>query len=210
MSTQRGFVVHVGHLRRSPGLQWHRAWREPMVDLEVTGSRVPDDLPVELDVVLEAVLGGISATGVVRFSWVGACRRCLGRAAGVRAVDVAEIFTPESDGEDSYPLLGDLVDLEPLLRDAVLLELPPAPLCRADCRGLCPTCGADRNATACRCGPGLDPRWSALEQLYPRPPGREEVAGSAEQPWPSAHRAEMVASGEDPRSGYPASGPTTR
>ena len=188
------FVVDVGHLRRSPGLQWHRTWREPMADLVVTGSAVPAGQPVELDVVLESVLGGVRALGVVRFGWAGACRRCLRPAAGSVEVAVAEMFTPGSDGEDTYPLVGDLVDLEPLVRDAVLLELPPAPLCHPGCRGLCPACGTDRNVATCRCGPALDGRWAALDQLYPAP----------------ARRAPRAVSAEDLRSSYRAAGPTTR
>lgn len=210
MTAASSFVVHVGHLRRSPGLQWRRRWREPMADLVVTGSMVPEELPVELDVVLEAVLGGIRATGVVRFSWVGACRRCLQMVSGVRELAVAEIFAPGSDDEDTYPLLGDLIDVEPLMRDAVLLELPPAPLCHPGCRGLCPICGADRNVVPCHCTPGLDSRWAALEQLSSRPAQRDEMVVPGEEPIAQRRRTEMTVSSEEPRSGYPATGPTTR
>ena len=57
-----------------------------------------------------------------------------------------------TDGdEEAYPLTGDELDLEPLARDAVLLELPLAPLCSEDCRGLCPQCGANWNTEPCDC-----------------------------------------------------------
>jgi uncharacterized protein len=75
--------------------------------------------------------------------------------------------TPDDDAdEETYPLLGDHLDLEPLARDAVLLALPLAPLCREDCAGLCPTCGAERAGGACGCDPApVDPRWAALDVL---------------------------------------------
>ncbi len=60
----------------------------------------------------------------------------------------------------------DQVDLELVSREAILLDLPLAPLCREDCAGLCPTCGIDLNEGACDCAPSTaDPRWSALDAL---------------------------------------------
>ncbi|MEK6683518.1 MAG: DUF177 domain-containing protein [Nitrospirota bacterium] len=52
---------------------------------------------------------------------------------------------------DAYGYSGDAIDLSALVREQILLVLPAYPLCRADCRGLCPQCGADRNRLSCRC-----------------------------------------------------------
>jgi uncharacterized protein len=71
---------------------------------------------------------------------------------------------PDLD-EETYPLEGDQLDLRPLVRDALLLELPLAPLCRQDCCGLCTQCGADLNSGPCDCLPAPDPRWGALDVL---------------------------------------------
>ena len=82
--------------------------------------------------------------------------------------EVRERYAPGGGAdrdEEAYPLAGDELDLEPLARDAVLLELPLAPLCAEDCRGLCPTCGANRNTEPCACPRPVDPRWSALDAL---------------------------------------------
>ena len=114
---------------------------------------------------LESVLGGVSVTGTVSAPWTGACRRCLAAASGVLDCPVRELYTEDGDGDETYPLDDDDVDLEPLVRDAVLLELPLAPLCRPDCRGLCPICGADRNVEPCDCEAPPDPRWAALDVL---------------------------------------------
>ncbi len=72
------------------------------------------------------------------------------------AATVRERYAPAggTDGdEDAYPLAGDELDLEPLARDAVLLDLPLAPLCADDCLGLCPQCGANWNVPTCDCPP---------------------------------------------------------
>ena len=81
---------------------------------------------------------------------------------------MAELFEERASEGESYPLVHDQVDHEPLAREAVLLELPQAPLCRDDCRGLCATCGADLNEGPCGCVPeDRDARWAALDALRP-------------------------------------------
>jgi uncharacterized protein len=122
----------------------------------------------------------------------GECARCLGPVTS--SVDVAfrELYEPDSgpqalasepdDDVDRRFMVGDLIDLEPAFRDAVVLALPLAPLCRADCEGLCPECGTP----LAEAGPGhshgadADPRWAALSQLdleEPRPNGAGAVEG---------------------------------
>lgn len=71
----------------------------------------------------------------------------------------------ELEDDEAYAIVDDDLDLRPMVRDAVVLELPLAPLCRADCRGLCPQCGADLNEETCQCEPPRDPRWANLDVL---------------------------------------------
>ncbi len=174
------FLVHVARLRREDGASWPEQLRGPIEDLACSGSAVPAGADCEADLVLESVIGGLSVQGTVSAPWVGECRRCLAPAAGTLQVAVRDLFTPGGDGEESYPLEGDDLDLEPLVRDAVLLELPQAPLCRPDCQGLCPDCGVDRNGDSCSCQAPPDPRWAALDALaVPDPaPATGEVAGN--------------------------------
>lgn len=161
------FVVQVGALRRAPGTRRAERRQGPMPGLALSGAAVPDDAEVTVEVILESVPGAILATGTVAAPWQGDCRRCLGRAAGEVRVRVRELFEPRPDPEQTYPLGGDTLDLGPMARDAVLLELPLAPLCTEACRGLCPTCGADRNQVACGCVPErVDHRWAALDALH--------------------------------------------
>ncbi|MGH9018064.1 MAG: YceD family protein [Acidimicrobiales bacterium] len=163
--TARPFVVHVAKLRRNPGTRWHEVRSGPMADLACVGTSVPEGAEPRADVVLESVVGGVSVAGEVTAPWAGQCRRCLCPAVGALTVPVRELYTPEGDGEDAYPLVNDEVDLESLVRDAVLLELPLAPLCTEGCQGLCPVCGANRNETSCSCAAPRDERWAALDTL---------------------------------------------
>lgn len=159
------FVVHVARLRRAAGTRSHEVRRGPIDDLSCSGSAVPPGADVVVDVTLEAVLGAVAVTGRVRAPWTGECRRCLAPASGTLDVGVRELYAEGGDPEETYPLAHDELDLEPLARDAVLLELPQVPLCGPDCRGLCPTCGADRNEEPCTCAEPGDPRWAALDVL---------------------------------------------
>jgi len=69
------------------------------------------------------------------------------------------------DDEESYLIEHGFIDLAPLAHDAILLDLPLAPLCRPDCQGLCPYCGGDLNDVACDCQAPLDSRWATLDGL---------------------------------------------
>ncbi|HEX9343472.1 MAG TPA: YceD family protein [Actinomycetota bacterium] len=80
--------------------------------------------------------------------------------------------------DEGYAVLpDDRLPLETMARDAIVLAFPAAPLCRADCAGLCPECGADRNATDCGHRPSADARWSALAGLELGAPGQDEQDG---------------------------------
>ena len=163
--TRGPFLVGVATLARHGPRTEHR--RGTISGLSVSGSHVPDGSPVDVEAHLEPVSRGVMVTATVGAHWEGACRRCLGTANGELSSAVRELYEEGSSGEETYPLSGNQLDLEPLVRDAVLLELPQAPLCREGCRGLCPTCGADLNEGECGCPPGgSDPRWAALDTLH--------------------------------------------
>ncbi len=162
------FVVPVAVLRRTVGASRHEVRRGVIEGLGAVSVAVPEGEPVVVDLSLSSYPGGIAARGTVSASWVGECRRCGGTVSSVVTGAVRERFTPEGGtdrDEDAYPLAGDELDLEPLARDTVLLELPLAPLCSPDCRGLCPQCGTNWNLTSCDCTKAGDPRWSALDAL---------------------------------------------
>lgn len=127
---------------------------------------VPVGSPIDLELRLEAVVEGILVTGVAEVRLAGECARCLKPLSSSEEIDVQELFLfPDKDSDDAEAsrVEGDFVDLEPVLRDAVVLDLPFIPLCDRDCAGLCPRCGADLNADPGHGhGDDVDPRWSGL------------------------------------------------
>ena len=160
------FVVNVAALLQRPGSRRPEHRRGTIGGLAVTGSCVPSESEVEVSLELEAVPGAVIARGTVRAPWEGQCRRCLAPTGGTVLVEVQELFDEAGQTEETYGLVGDQIDLEPLARDAVLLDLPLAPLCRELCQGLCPRCGADLNLGSCGCSEETaDPRWAALDAL---------------------------------------------
>lgn len=122
---------------------------------------------VKVRVRLESFLGGLRAKGRVEAPWHGVCRRCSAPVLGRSSVAVNERFVDNRapGDEEAYLIDHDMVDLAPLAHDAILLDLPLAPLCRPDCQGLCPYCGIDRNEAACECQAPRDPRWATLDGL---------------------------------------------
>jgi uncharacterized protein len=130
---------------------------------------VPPGATLDLDLRLEAVMEGVLVSGTASAPLVGECGRCLDPIASEIEVDLQELYAyPESEAteDEASRLHGDFLDLEPVLRDAVVLALPLAPLCREDCGGLCTVCGARRDDVDCghEVAPA-DPRWAALNDL---------------------------------------------
>lgn len=129
---------------------------------------------MELQLRLESVMEGVLASGTARVLLDGECARCLDAIADDVDVALQELFVyPESDAEEDEAarLDGKLLDLESMLRDAIVLALPFRPVCRADCPGLCPECGThlaeDLGHTHTE---GSDPRWAALALVHAEEP----------------------------------------
>jgi uncharacterized protein len=160
-------------------------------DLRLELIRVPEGADVALEVRFEAVSEGVLATGTAVAPLEGECARCLAPLTSSVTVRFQELYLygdgrhdrhdkhdrhdrydkhdeqEEQDDEELYHLDGDLLDLEPAFRDAVVLALPMSPLCREDCPGLCVECGvplADAGPEHRHEG-AVDPRWAALRQL---------------------------------------------
>ena len=115
----------------------------------------------------------------------GQCKRCLKPLQLDEPVDLVRTYNPadqarpsaghkagESEGsadpglvdEETYE--GKEIDLAPAVREQILLQIPSPPVCRDDCRGLCPRCGKDLNESDCGCDRAvMDPRWAALKGI---------------------------------------------
>ena len=159
-------VINAAELLRRPGSERDVELAVQPEELDVDDGRLLPGAPVGVRLHLESLGNGIVVTGTVSAEWADSCRRCLGPAAGTAAVDVHELFQETVTDPDAFELVGDQLDLRPMVRELVLLDLPEAPVCREDCAGLCPTCGVDRNEVSCGCTTtATDPRWDALGAL---------------------------------------------
>lgn len=167
LDARSGLVLDTHDLSRGAGtmLAVHDTAEAP-ADLGIAVIEVPPRSPIELDLRLESVGEGVLVSGTADVVLTGQCARCLEPIEDTMQIDIQELFVyPESDAteEEAHRLEGELIDLEPVIRDAVVLDLPFQPLCRDDCAGLCVDCGANLNDDPDHDhGPALDPRWSSL------------------------------------------------
>ncbi len=166
-------MIDTRELGRQPGSQREVTLSVPApADLGIDVLSVPEGAQVELDLRLEAVLEGVLVTGTARAELVGECARCLEPLHEDLEVRFQELYvyaehqTPHDEDDEVSRLEDDLVDLEPQLRDAVVLGLPFQPLCTEDCPGLCPECGARlaEDPDHAHDDP-IDPRWAGLVAL---------------------------------------------
>jgi uncharacterized protein len=145
--------------------------------LDVIG--IPAGEEVVLDVRLESVMEGVLVSGTAVATITGQCARCLDLLTNRLEIELTELFAyPDTateattDPDEVSRVVDGLLDLEPVVRDAVLLALPQAPLCTEDCPGLCPECGGKRAELGTdHRHEKIDPRWAALK---PRLRGSEE------------------------------------
>ena len=187
-------MLDTRELGRRPGSQRKKTFSaEAPTGLGIEILGVPEGSTVEVDLRLEAVMEGVLVTGTASAALEGECARCLEPIRDTIQVDLQELFVyddlddrhrGDDEDDDVSRLEGDLIDLEPLLRDAVVLALPFQPLCREDCPGLCVECGArlaedpDHRHDA-----PIDPRWAALgEVAADLDPKRPETDRSTERP----------------------------
>lgn len=149
---------------------------------------IPADSPIDLDLRLEAVREGVLVTGSAHVLLEGECTRCLAPLRDEMDVDVQELFLYEDvhyegdeEDEEQPRMSGELLDLEPALRDAVVLDLPFAPVCTEDCQGLCATCGANLNEDPDHAHEEpIDARWAALGSLLDQQEDGADPASEAE------------------------------
>lgn len=123
------------------------------------------------------VEGRLTAAGPGQYYWRGRigtsvtsdCRRCLVEVRVPVLAPMDILFTEDglTDDPEAYvvPRHAVELDLGDAVREELILATPEFVLCREDCRGMCPRCGADLNAGPCGCAPESDPRWSAFEAL---------------------------------------------
>lgn len=179
---ESSFKVPLTHLQRRPGNMWEAdlLFKAPS-DMGVALAQVDPDSYLDAEVRLESVLDGVLASVTVDYSVNAECARCLEPLEWQESCELVELFLyPETDsrgreihGAEAESIEGDSesvtrfvqndsVDLEEVIRDAIVLDLPLKPLCDPHCEGLCPTCGEKRELGD-HDHIETDPRWAALE-----------------------------------------------
>jgi uncharacterized protein len=165
-------IVNFVDLRRHLGERRDVTRVAELEMLTLGDTTVERGAPIEIDFTLESVPAGIVVDGTILAPWQGTCRRCLDPVDGVLEISVDEVFTSDHVEGETYPLGHETIDLEPLVREAILLSLPLGPLCREDCGGPDPDAfpvevehdpaDAEPDDDAER---PKDPRWAALDVL---------------------------------------------
>ena len=186
-------VFDTRELSRRPGSMLEMARTVPAPDDlgDIDVIAIPPGQPIELELRLESVMEGVLVTGSAHATAIGACVRCLDpmtRHVGGhfqelfayvdRATHHHEVAAEDEDDDEVYELVGDLFDLEPVLRDAMVPAMPFQPVCRSDCPGLCSECGAHLAEDPTHHHDQLDPRWAALQKFatpqITSPPSNQE------------------------------------
>jgi len=166
------FVADVRTLLKHPGAHRHVTLDGTLPGLATPVARVADDAPVHVDAEVESVVEGLLVSGEVTTRVTLQCARCLCEFEQGLAVPVRELFAldPRDAEEEGYAVLpGERLPMDTMIRDALVLAFPSAPLHSPDCAGLCPLCGADRNVVDCGHQPETgDPRWAVLAGLGAR------------------------------------------
>ncbi|MFN0029806.1 MAG: YceD family protein [Acidimicrobiales bacterium] len=166
---QLSLPLNVSQVLRRPGVRHPLQRQVRLEELRVGDAVVPTATEIDVDLVLEASGSSVVASGDVRAIAHYSCRRCLDPFEQPLVARVREIFEVRPTEGETYPLHNEHLDLVPLVRDALLLALPLAPLCAEDCSGPAP----ERFPTGEPDEPVLDPRWAALDQLKASQTGDE-------------------------------------
>jgi uncharacterized protein len=160
----RPLKVNAVELLRQPGATRTIDVELSAAALDVGHPRLAGD--VRVSVRLDALDDGIAVTGRVTAPATGVCRRCLAEQHLPVVAEVAERYQVEVTDEEAFPIEHGQLDLSPMVRELLLLELDAEVQCRDDCRGLCPVCGVDRNVESCDCDTEVrDERWAALADI---------------------------------------------
>lgn len=159
-------IVNSAELLRRPGTKRDVSLLLPASQFGFDDLRIADDSKIAVELHLESLTDGIVVRGELGGHWQLQCRRCLRPVADVSVANVDELYQRIPDNPDAYALVGEQLDLQPLVRELVLLSLPDAPLCHPECPGICPQCGADLQSDPCACRTQLtDERWAVFDEL---------------------------------------------
>jgi uncharacterized metal-binding protein YceD (DUF177 family) len=160
-----GLEIDISELSSNPGASKEVLESSPIHGVKVPLGWVDEDEPVDMSLIAESIFEGILVTGEVAGVLHMSCSRCLRDFEEPFNHSVEETFY-YSRPEETYQVEGERIDLEPMVRDVILLAIPLTPLHTPNCRGLCPVCGQDRNEVDCgHTQDTSDMRWAPLKEL---------------------------------------------
>jgi len=161
------FLIPIHDLMHKPGQM-----REVETDIDLSEplgvglAKVNKGRVIELDLRLESVHEGIYVSGRLKTKAEAECSRCLEPVTVPIQVDIQELFAYSLEVEDDFVIQAEQIDLEQVIVDSVVLNLPFTPICDANCLGLCPDCGAKLNENPDHVHEApIDSRWSELKKL---------------------------------------------
>lgn len=159
-------LINVAELLRRAGSIREIDCQVDAEDFNFDDGRIVNGSKVDVALTLEALTDGIVVHGTLQARWNFECRRCLRTLTGHAEVEVHELYQAVITDPDAYPITGEQLELLEMARENILLAVPLAPLCRPDCPGLCPQCGADLQIHPCACSSARrDDRWAVLDTL---------------------------------------------
>ncbi len=162
-------LVNVSELLRRPGNDKDLKLALLPIDLDIDEPRINAIDSLQAALHIQSLTDGVVVTGTLSVPWHDTCRRCLEDIDTTTVAVIHELYQEHVTNEEAFPIVGYQLDLQTMLRQLALLELPLAALCRPDCAGLCPTCGIDRNLESCKCDSTVrDARFSVLDELKDR------------------------------------------
>jgi len=162
----RPLLVNASELLRRPGTERTIAAGLTTAEIGLDDARFSPADSVAIALRLESLTDGIVVVGDIHVPWHGVCRRCLRELSEETVSEVDELYQTVVTDPDAFEIVGDQLDLLPMVRELAMLDSPLSPLCRPDCKGLCPICGIDLNEGTCSCeAPAVGSPWDVLNQL---------------------------------------------
>jgi len=162
--------LNVARMKQIVGSVLEFDFKKQTVDLDLDREQIKSIGPVRVEGQIENLGDRVfQVTGQIEVAANALCSRCL-TATQIRlsisfSLKFSDIIS-ESENEDIIQFYGDEIDLYPKILEEIVLNWPSQILCKSDCRGLCPNCGANLNTTVCKCKiDNIDPRLVVLKQF---------------------------------------------
>ena len=172
-------VINVAAELKLAGKASSRHFEEEMQPIDLGTHKLVFTMPVSVDVTYVFDGEGFNVDGVLSSELLMNCTRCNKEFRQSFSVDFSERFIKASEEEaeelDCYAFAGEVLDLDRMILDLLILNAPSYGLCKPDCKGLCPQCGADLNSTQCSCSRLSGNAFASLEELAQLLKDEEEV-----------------------------------